>query len=75
MNSSMAQPGEKTEHALSVVIRFLISLALPLWGLAILVLGIVHGLGWWIVTGLVVVAIGVLLLAGNPLAEAVLGRR
>lgn len=66
----MADTGKSFECALSMFLRLVVSLVLPLWALAMLVVGIAYGAGWWIACGIVVGAIGVVMLAGNPLVAA-----
>jgi hypothetical protein len=72
MIGTMADSGEKT---LSVLMRLLVSLVLPLWGLAMLVLGLKYGAGWWIGTGVVVGLIGAVMFVGSPVIDLVTGRR
>lgn len=64
-------PQERAEHAASIVMRFLVSLALPVWGLVMLVLGITYVSGWWIGCGVVVGAIGILFLVGSPITDPI----
>jgi hypothetical protein len=71
----MADPVERAENAMSVLMRFVTSLVIPAWALSMLVLGIEYRSVWWIGTGLVVGAIGLLLLVGNPLVTPVLDER
>jgi hypothetical protein len=66
---------EQAEQAMSALMRFGISLLIPIWALAMLVLGLEDRSLWWIGCGLVVGAIGLLLLVGNPLASAALDVR
>jgi len=66
---------EQAEHAMSVLMRFGVSLIIPLWALIMLVLGLEDRSLWWIGCGLVVGAVGLLLLVGNPLAGAALDVR
>lgn len=66
---------EQAEHAMSVLMRFVVSLILPLWALIMLGLGLEYRSWWWIGCGLAVGAIGLLLLVGNPLAGAALDVR
>jgi hypothetical protein len=66
---------EQAEQAMSALMRFGISLLIPVWALAMLVLGLEDRSLWWIGCGLVVGAIGLLLLVGNPLASAALDVR
>ncbi len=75
MIDSMADSGEKTEHALSVLMRLLVSLVLPAWGIVMLVLGLMYGAGWWIGTGVVVGLIGAVMFVGSPVIDLVTGRR
>ena len=55
--------------------RFVVSLVLPLWALAMIVLGVEYRSLWWLGTGLVVGAVGLLFMVGNPLATAALDER
>jgi hypothetical protein len=63
---------EQAEHAMSVLMRFVVSLIIPLWALVMLVLGLENRSFWWIGCGLVVGAIGLLFMVGNPLASPLL---
>jgi len=47
--------------------RLLISFALPAWGLAMVVLGVIDRSPWWIGCGVAVGGIGLLFLVGSPL--------
>ena len=72
MANEGSSPIEKT---FSFVMRLIVSLLLPGWGLAMILLGLTWGMFWWIATGLVVLAIGVVFLAGSPLVTPYLGGR
>lgn len=48
--------------------RFLTSLAISLWGLGMLVLGLVNGVVLWMLLGVVIVAVGLPFLASHPWA-------
>lgn len=48
--------------------RFVASLAIFLWGLAMLLIGLVNSVPLWIVLGLVVTGVGLPFLASNPAA-------
>jgi hypothetical protein len=50
-----------------LAVRFATSLLVALWGLTMVLLGIAQGELLWIPLGLAVFAVGVPLLAGNPL--------
>lgn len=52
------------------LIRFVASAAIALWGLTMVLLGIVNGMLSWIAIGLAVTAFGAPLLASNPLLAA-----
>ncbi len=65
----MADPVERAERAVSVLARLVISLVMPLWALAMVLLGVEYRSAWWIGTGLVVGGIGLLLFCGSPLIE------
>jgi hypothetical protein len=71
----MADRVENAERAMSALMRFVVSLIIPLWALAMLVLGIEYRSLWWLGCGVVVGGVGLLLLVGNPLASAVLDER
>jgi hypothetical protein len=71
----MADRTEQAEHAISALMRFVVSLILPVWALLMLVLGIEYRSLWWLGCGLAVGAIGLLFLVGNPLAGAALDVR
>jgi len=66
---------EKAERAVSALIRFGISAILPVWALLMIVLGAEYRSPWWLGTGLVVGAIGVLFLAGSPIANLLFSSR
>ena len=71
----MAEPTEQAEHAISALMRFIVSLIIPLWALAMLALGLEYRSIWWLGCGVVVGAIGLLFMVGNPLAKPVLDIR
>jgi hypothetical protein len=71
----MADRVEPAEHAISALMRFIVSLIIPLWALAMLALGIEYRSLWWAGCGLVVGAIGLLFMVGNPLARPLLDER
>jgi len=67
----MAAPQERAERAVSNLMRLAISLVMPLWALAMLILGIRNMSGWWIGCGLVVGAIAMLFFVGSPLTDPI----
>ena len=66
---------EQAEHAISALMRFIVSLVIPLWALAMAVLGIEYRSLWWLGCGVAVGAVGLLFMVGNPLASPVLDIR
>lgn len=72
----MANEGSsQIERTVSFALRLMVSLLLPGWGLAMIVLGLMWGMFWWIATGVVVLAIGVVFFAGSSLITPYLGGR
>jgi hypothetical protein len=69
--------GSFAQRTFSFVMRLLVSLVLPAWGLTMIVLGACSAAGWWIATGVVVLAIGAIFFAGSSLITPFLpgGRR
>ena len=67
----MADQIERAERAVSTLFRLGISAILPLWALLMVILGAEYRSLWWLGTGLVVGAIGVLFLAGSPIANLI----
>jgi hypothetical protein len=74
----MANEGSgPVERTISFIMRLLVSLVLPAWGVIMVALGVEWGMIWWIVTGVVVLLIGVVFFAGSSLVTPFLpgGRR
>jgi len=71
----MADRAEQAEHAISALMRFVVSLIIPIWALAMIVLGVEYRSIWWLGCGLAVGGVGLLFMVGNPLAEPVLDVR
>lgn len=72
----MANEGSSApERAISFVMRLAVSLVLPVWGLAMIAIGLADRNGWWMATGVVVLAIGVVFFAGSSLVSPFLGGR
>ncbi len=65
------QGGNAAEQAVSFLMRLAISLVMPVWALAMLILGIRNHSGWWIGCGLVVGALGMLFFVGSPLTDPI----
>ena len=71
----MADRAEQAERTISALMRFVVSLIIPIWALAMLALGLEYRSIWWLGCGLAVGAVGLLFMVGNPLAEPVLDVR
>jgi len=71
----MADRAEQAEHAISALMRFVVSLIIPIWALAMLALGFEYRSIWWLGCGVAVGAVGLLFMVGNPLAKPVLDIR
>jgi len=67
----MADPQERAERAVSMLMRLGISVVMPLWALAMLLLGIRDRSGWWILFGLIVGGLGMLFFVGSPLTDPI----
>jgi hypothetical protein len=64
---------EQIEATVSFVARMVISLVLPLWGLLMILAGIISAAPSWIICGAAVVGTGLVLAAGNPKVWEVVG--
>jgi hypothetical protein len=60
---------EKLEVLVDFMLRMAVSLALPVWGAVMIGLGAGWRSAWWAGCGVVVLAVGLLLAVGNPLAD------
>jgi hypothetical protein len=56
---------------MSIPLKIMIALVLPLAAAAMIALGAVTGDIWWIVVGIVAGAVGILTLAGSPLVDLI----
>ena len=64
----MANEGANpVERAVSFTMRLAVSMILPAWGVIMAAIGAKHGEGWWISSGVVVFAVGVIFLAGSSI--------
>jgi hypothetical protein len=52
--------------------RFLTSMAISLWGIGMLAIGLVNGVLLWIILGLVIAGVGLPFLAAHPWATSLL---
>jgi len=72
----MANEGSSPlNRTVSFAVRLLVGLLLPGWGVALIIMGLAAGMGWWIATGVVILVIGVVLFAGSSLVTPFLGGR
>ena len=65
-------PGDRPSPGLLTTLRFFTSLAILLWGLAMIMLGMFRGMAMWCAIGMVVSAVGIPLLGSHPWAAGVL---
>lgn len=65
----MADPAERAEQAASLLMRLFTSALLPIWAVALIVIGAVNASLWWIVCGLVIGAVGLLMFVGSPIVD------
>lgn len=65
----MADPAERAEQAVSLLMRLFTSVLLPVWAVAMLIVGFVDGSIWWVVCGVAVGAVGLLFFVGSPLVD------
>ncbi len=65
----MADPTERAEQAVSLLMRLFTSALLPIWGLALIIIGAIYASAWWIVCGLVIGAVGLLTFVGSPIVD------
>jgi hypothetical protein len=60
--------GRARSDPVSFVIRFVASLAISVWGLTMVLLGLLHGYFLWIAIGVAVTVVGLPLLGSHPWA-------
>jgi hypothetical protein len=65
----MAGKADTAQESISFIVRLLVSLILPLWGVVLIVLGIQDGSLWWIGSGVAIAAAGALTFIGSPLVN------
>jgi hypothetical protein len=63
------------EEAFSFVMQLIVSVLLPGWGPAMVVLGLMWGMFWWFAMRFVVLAIGIVVFTGSSLITPYLGGR
>ena len=71
----MASRVQESQTTASLVMRLIVSLILPLWGLIILALGIRHLYLWWILTGGAILVVGAISFIGTPFVDFHVGER
>ncbi|MBF6567452.1 MAG: hypothetical protein IVW54_01090 [Candidatus Binataceae bacterium] len=60
-------------QAINLILGLIIALAIPVWGLATLAIGLEQASGWWIVTGITIAIMGAVLFVGNPVIRLLFG--
>lgn len=71
----MAGKSDKVQESISWIPRLAVSLLLPLWGVALIVLGIRYGSLWWMASGVAIAAAGAVTFIGSPLIDFGAGER
>lgn len=71
-----ATPGsDEARDRAGFPMKTVIAIILPLWALAMIVVGAERGAVWWILVGIVIGAIGLMMLPGSPLADLIMKDR
>lgn len=63
----MAGTVNRTQDTVGFIVRSLVSLILPAWGIALITLGAEYGSAWWIASGVAIGAAGLIIFIGSPL--------
>ncbi len=71
----MAGESNKVQESISWVLRLLVSLLLPAWGVALVVIGVTNGSAWWIVSGIAIGIVGAITFVGDPVFNFHAGER
>ena len=71
----MAGQADKVQESISWILRLVVSLILPVWGVALIVIGLKYGSAWWIASGIAIGAAGAIIFIGSPLMDFVTGER
>jgi hypothetical protein len=69
----MAGESNRFHESISWVIRLLVSLLLPAWGIALVVIGFANGLAWWVASGAAIGIAGAIIFVGDPLFDFHIG--
>lgn len=60
---------------MSFLKRIVVAVLMPLWAVAMIALGVEQNSVWWLLAGIVVGAVGLLVLSRSPLADLILKGR
>jgi hypothetical protein len=71
----MAGQADKVQESISWILRLAVSLILPAWAVALVVIGLKYGSAWWIASGVAIGAAGVIIFIASPLMEIGTGER
>ena len=63
----MAGTVNRTQNTVGFIVRFLVSLIFPAWGIALITLGAEYGSAWWIASGVAIGVAGLIIFIGSPL--------
>jgi hypothetical protein len=65
----MAGEPNRLQESSSWIVRLLVSLILPAWGIALVIIGLMHGSAWWVASGIAIGIAGVITFVGGPLFD------
>ncbi|MGH7914464.1 MAG: hypothetical protein ACREPW_07430 [Candidatus Binataceae bacterium] len=63
----MAGKAHKVQGLIGGIVRLVVSLILPIWGIALIVIGINYDSAWWIASGVAIGIAGAFTFIGSPL--------
>jgi hypothetical protein len=70
VGEGMAGQADKVQESISWILRLVVSLILPVWGVALIVIGFKYGSAWWIASGIAIGAAGaIIFFIGSPLMD------
>jgi hypothetical protein len=71
----MAGQADKVQESISWILQLVVSQILPVWGVALIVIGLKYGSVWWIANGVAIGAAGAIIFIGSPLIDIGTGER
>lgn len=71
----MAGKADIVQQSISWILRLVVSLIFPVWGVVLVAIGVEYGSAWWIASGVAIAAVGAVTLIGSPLMDFRAGAR